>query len=164
MQRSPLHLLRLVPVLAGGVLVSTVQGAPAQGPLGVMGGQTLEVVAEKLEVDVDRGTALLTGRVQAKLGEVQVECPKVEVRYDSAPNVKFARGTGGIKAVFRDITAKAQNVEVDVAKRQMTLSGGVELARGRGWVRAERATIDLSSHKVSFDTVSGSIPVQPPSR
>ncbi len=159
-----LRLSHLVPVLFGAALFSLVREVPAQGPLGTIGGEVLDVTAEKLEVDVDRGTATLNGKVHAKLGELQVDCPRVEVRYDSAPNVRFARGTGGVRAAFRDIVAKAQTVEVDVTKRQLALSGGVQLARGRGWVHADRALIDLSSRKVSLQEVTGSIPVEPPAR
>ena len=159
-----LRLSRLIPVLFGAALFSLVRGAPAQGPLGVIGGEALDVMAEKLDVDVDRGTATLNGKVRAKLGELLVECPKVDIRYDSAPNVRFAKGTGGVRAAFRDIVAKAEAVEVDVAKRQLLLSGGVQLTRGRGWVKADRALIDLATRKVSLQAVTGSIPVEPPAR
>jgi lipopolysaccharide export system protein LptA len=159
-----LRLSRLLPVLLGGALFSLVRGAPAQGPLGVIGGEALDVMAEKLDVDVDRGTATLNGKVRARLGELLVECPKVDIRYDSAPNVRFARGTGGVRAAFRDIVAKAETVEVDVAKRQLALSGGVQLTRGRGWVKADRARIDLATRRVSLEEVTGSIPVEPPAR
>ena len=145
-------------------MFSLVRGAPAQGPLGVIGGEALDVMAEKLDVDVDRGTATLNGKVRAKLGELLVECPKVDIRYDSAPNVRFAKGTGGVRAAFRDIVAKAEAVEVDVAKRQLLLTGGVQLTRGRGWVKADRALIDLATRKVSLQAVTGSIPVEPPAR
>ena len=159
-----LRLSRLLPVLLGAALFSLVRGAPAQGPLGVIVGEALDVMAEKLDVDVDRGTATLTGKVRAKLGELLVECPKVNIRYDSAPNVRFAKGTGGVRAAFRDIVAKAESVEVDVAKRQLLLTGGVQLTRGRGWVKADRALIDLATRRVSLQEVTGSIPVEPPAR
>ncbi len=155
---------RLLPVLFGAALFSAVRVAPAQGPLGVIGGEALDVMAEKLDVDVDRGTATLNGKVRAKLGELQVECPTVDIRYDTAPNVRYAKGTKGVRAAFRDIVAKAETVEVDVAKRQLLLSGGVQLTRGRGWVKADRALIDLATHKVSLQEVTGSIPVEPPAR
>jgi lipopolysaccharide transport protein LptA len=151
-------------VLAGVGLLSGARGAPAPNPPAASGGEALEVTAEKLDLDVDRGTAVLAGKVEVRWGELKVECPRVDARYDGAPNLRQVRGTGGIKAAFREVHAKAQNVEVDVEKRQVTLSGAVELVRGRGWVRAERATLDLSSHRVSLEMVTGSIPVQPLSR
>ncbi len=140
-------------------------GTPAHAdPLGVIGGQTLDVTADTLDVDVSKGSAVLQGDVRAKLGDLVVLCPKVEVRYDQAPHVRWARGTGGVTARVKGIEAKASVVEVDVARRRVKLSGGVRLMRGRGWLRAQYATIDLSTRKVSLRGVKGSIPVQAPSR
>ena len=145
--------------------VLAVPRAPAQAdPLGVVAGEALDVTAERLNVDVDKGTAVLEGEVHAKLGELDVRCPKVEIRYDEAPKVRWARGTGGVRAAVRGIEARARVVEVNVAKRKVKLSGAVHLTRGRGWVTAERAIIDLSTRKVSLREVKGSIPVEPPQR
>jgi len=140
-----------------------VTGAPAQAdPLGVVAGEALDVTADRLNVNVEEGTAVLEGKVHAKLGELDVYCPTVEIRYDAAPQVRWARGTGGVRATVKGIEARASVVEVDVAKRQVKLAGGVDLRRGRGWVKAERATIDLATRHVSLRDVKGSIPVEPP--
>jgi lipopolysaccharide export system protein LptA len=162
--RTRFRFALLLPVLAGVSLLSGAWGAPGQNPPRATGGDVLEVTAEKLDLDVDQGTAVLAGKVEVRWGELTVECPRVDVRYDGVPNVRHVRGTGGIKAAFREVNAKAHTVDIDVEKRQVTLAGGVEFVRGRGWVRAERATVDLVSHKVSLQAVSGSIPVQPLSR
>ena len=139
--------------------------APAQAdPLAVVAGEALDVTAERLHVNVDQGTAVLKGKVHARLGELEVHCPKVEIRYDEAPKVRWARGTGGVVATVRGIEARAKVFEVDVAKRKVKLAGGVHLTRGRGWVKAEFATINLATRKVSLQQVKGSIPVEPPRR
>jgi lipopolysaccharide transport protein LptA len=164
---SPKRLLsRTVPVaLLVAAVAVTLRGEEAQAdPLGMVAGQALDVTAEQLDVDVAGGTAVLTGKVRAKLGDLEVACPRVEIRYDAAPEVRWARGTGGVDATFKDIHARAQVVEVDVVKRTMTLAGGVHLKRGRGWVRAEKATIDLKTRHVSLQSVKGSIPVETPDR
>jgi len=149
-------------VVAGGLMAS---GSPAQAdPLAVVAGEALDVTADRLNVDVDKGTAVLEGAVHARLGELEVRCPRVEIRYDEAPKVRWARGTGGVNASVRGIEARAEVVEVDVGSRQVNLSGGVHLKRGRGWVHAERATIDLATRKVSLSDVKGSIPVESPRR
>jgi hypothetical protein len=44
------------------------------------------------------------------------------------------------------------------------LTGNVRVARGRGWVTAERATLDMASGKVTLHAVKGEIPVEPPAR
>lgn len=149
-------------LVAGGFAVP---GTPARAdPLGVIGGQTLDVTAQTLDVDVNKGTAVLQGDVRAQLGDLVVLCPKVEVRYDQAPHVRWARGTGGVTARLKGIEAKASVVEVDVARRRVKLSGGVRLTRGRGWIRAQYATIDIATRKVSLRDVKGSIPVEAPAR
>ena len=147
------------------VVAVTLPGEDAQAdPLGMVAGQALDVTAEQLDVDVEGGTAVLTGKVRATLGDLEVACPRVEIRYDSAPEVRWARGSGGVDARFKDIYARAKTVEVDVVRQNMTLKGGVHLKRGRGWVRAERATIDLKTRHVSLESVKGSIPVETPNR
>jgi lipopolysaccharide transport protein LptA len=153
----------VAPALLAGVLLQSPQEALA-GPLGVIEGQTLDVGADKLDVDIDKGTALLDGHVQATLGDLRVDCARIEIRYDQAPNVKWARGTGGVTAKLKGIEATATQVEVDVAHRSVRLSGAVRLSRGRGWVTAESASIDLTTHKVTLEDVKGSIPVQTPAR
>lgn len=163
------HRLRPVLLLAAalgvGGIGTSFGGSTAQaGPLAVVEGESLDIKADKLDVDIDKGSALLEGNVEAKMGELSVSCPKVEIRYDQAPRVRWARGSGGVRARVRGIDATAQSAVVDLAKREVTLSGGVRLARGRGWVEAGRATIDLSTRKVTLKEVKGSIPVEPPAR
>src|SRR4029077_14709945 len=94
------------PALLTLVLLQSPQEAKA-GPLGVIEGQTLDVGADKLDVDIDKGTALLDGHVQATLGDLRVDCARIELGYDHAPNVKWARGTGGVTAKLKGIEATA---------------------------------------------------------
>lgn len=139
-----------------------VPAAAGARPLGVVAGETLDVRADSLEVDMARGSALLEGKVHASLGDLQVDCAKVEVRYDEAPNVRWARGTGGVSARAKGFSATASTIEVDVSRRNVRLSGAVKLSRGRGWVTADSATIDLATRKIVLNGVEGSIPVPTP--
>jgi lipopolysaccharide export system protein LptA len=129
--------------------------------LAVVEGEALDISADRVEVDIERGTALLQGNVSTRLGELEVHCPTVEIRYDRSPRVSFARGTGGVSARLKGIDATANAVEFDAASRTVALHGSVRLSRGRGWVTAEHATVDIASGKVSLQEVKGSIPVDP---
>lgn len=111
-----------------------------------------------------RGSALLEGKVHAVVGDMQVDCEKVEVRYDEAPNVRWAKGSGGVSARAKGFVATVATVEVDMAHHSVRLQGSVKLSRGRGWITADRATIDLLTKKVVLDDVEGSIPVPTPAR
>jgi lipopolysaccharide transport protein LptA len=136
----------------------------AQAGLTTVAGEVLDIKADRLDVDVDEGQALLTGNVSARLGELTVDCPKVEIKYDEAPQVRWAKGSGGVEARLKGIVAKAETVEVDVTTRTVALQGKVRLTRGKGWVEAARARIDIKTSKVTLEGVKGSIPVEPPSR
>lgn len=133
-------------------------------PLAVVEGQSLDVRADHLDVDIAKGTAVLQGNVHAVLGELEVECGKIDVRYDEAPVVRYARGSNDVTVRLKGIEAKAAALEVDVARRSVRLQGGVKVSRGRGWVTAEAAQIDIATRHVTLDAVKGSIPVQAPSR
>jgi lipopolysaccharide export system protein LptA len=133
-------------------------------PLAVVEGQSLDVRADRLEVDIAKGTAVLQGNVHAVLGELEVECGKIDVRYDEAPVVRYARGSDAVTVRMKGIEAKAATLEVDVARRSVRLQGGVKVSRGRGWVTADAAQIDIATRHVTLDSVKGSIPVQAPSR
>jgi lipopolysaccharide transport protein LptA len=146
------------------VMLCMPAGRAQADPLAVVAGEALDVTADRLNVDVSQGTAVLEGKVEVQMGELAVRCPRVEIRYNEAPKVRWARGTGGVQANVRGIEARASVVEVDVARRKVKLAGGVHLSRGRGWVRAELAVIDLATRKVSLREVKGSIPVEPPQR
>jgi lipopolysaccharide export system protein LptA len=78
--------------------------------------------------------------------------------------VRWAKGSGGVTAKLKGIEATASQFEVDVAHRTIKLSGSVKLSRGRGWVTADSAAIDINTRKVTLEDVKGSIPVQAPER
>jgi len=159
------RLLAGIVALGLGAFVVGLEPHPAvAGPLAVVEGESLDVRADKLDVDIQKGNATLEGNVEVKMGELSVQCPKVEIRYDQAPRVRWAKGSGGVRAHVKGIDATANVVVVDLAKREVTLTGGVRLSRGKGWIEAGKASIDLATRRVSLEAVKGSIPVEPPSR
>jgi lipopolysaccharide export system protein LptA len=137
---------------------SQAQADPLSGALG----EALELTADKLEVDVPAGTAVLTGHVTLIRGALRVDCPRIDVRYDEAPHVTWAKGSGGVTADIRGVHAEAPEVELDLARHILDLRGGVRLTRGQGWLNADKATIEIASAKVTLKDVKGSLPVALP--
>jgi lipopolysaccharide export system protein LptA len=146
--------------LALGAVVLAPAGESRAEPIVEIAGEKLEVRADRLDVDLERNTATLDGHVKLALGELEVNAAKVELAYDQAPRVKWAKGSGGVRARVKGVDAMAASVEVDVVARVVRLSGGVRLSRGKGWVKADRASIDIATKKVTLESVSGSIPVE----
>ncbi|HXX67578.1 MAG TPA: LptA/OstA family protein [Polyangiaceae bacterium] len=124
-----------------------------------MAGEAVVLQADELEIDLMAGEATLTGKVSLTRGDLVVNCPRVDLRFDHAPHVTWARGSGGVSADVRGVHAEAPSVELDLARQTLDLSGGVRLARGQGWLTADSARIDIATAKVSLAQVKGSIPV-----
>jgi lipopolysaccharide export system protein LptA len=131
-------------------------------PLLDVGKGDVSVQADKLEVDVATGSAVLTGQVVLSKGDMAVRCPRVDLKFDTSPHLNWAKGSGGVVADVRGVHGEAPEVELDLKKHVLELRGGVKLSRGQGWIQADRATIELASGKVTATQVKGSIPVPKP--
>lgn len=120
------------------------------------------VQADKLEVDVAAGTAVLTGKVVLSKGDMTVQCPRFDLKFDASPHVRWAKGSGGVVADVRGVHGEAPEVELNLLKQTLEMRGGVKLQRGQGWLQAEKATIELATGRVTATQVKGSIPVPKP--
>ena len=133
----------------------------SSAPLMQIGAEALDVSAKHLDVDLSRGSAKLEGEVRIKMGELDVTCDRVDIKYDAAPMVRWAKGTGNVRASIRGITATAQSLEVEIPERRAGLVGNVRISRGRGWIQADHASIDLPTGRITLDEIRGSIPIEP---
>lgn len=156
--RKKRHDLALVCLSAALLLLAS---SSSSAPLMQIGAEALDVSAKQLDVDLARGVAKLEGEVHVKLGELDVSCDRVDIRYDDAPMVRWARGSGNVKAAIRGITATAQSLEVEIPERRAGLVGNVRIARGKGWIQADHASIDLPTGRITLDEIRGSIPLEP---
>jgi lipopolysaccharide export system protein LptA len=127
--------------------------------LGSMGGDSVSLQADRLDIDILAGEATLTGKVTLTKGDLVVNCPRIDLRFEHAPHVTWARGSGGVTADVRGVHAEAPSVELDLAKQVLDLRGGVKLTRGQGWLTADSARIEIATAKVSLNQVKGAIPV-----
>jgi lipopolysaccharide export system protein LptA len=150
---------RLSLALALGLVLLPAPLAAGEPILGVGGDATVSLQADRLDIDILAGEATLTGKVTLSKGDLVVSCPRIELRFDHAPHVTWAKGSGGVTADVRGVHAEAPSVELDLTKQVLDLRGGVKLSRGQGWLTADSARIDIPTAKVSLTQVKGSIPV-----
>ena len=153
--------MRLRAFLFAALLTAVPSPSEADAILGVGGGDALGLQADQLDIDVSAGDAVLTGNVSLSKGDLRVACPRIELKFDTTPHVKWARGSGGVIADVRGVHAEAPEVELDLAKQVLDLRGGVRLTRGQGWLQADKATINIDTAKVTMSQVKGSVPVPP---
>ncbi len=152
-------LIAALAAVAFGATLTAEEPRAAADPLLEVGPGNVNVAAEKLEVDVGAGAAVLTGDVSLAKGDLSVKCPRLELKFDNSPHVTWAKGSGGVTADVRGVHAQAPDVELDLVKQVLELRGGVKLTRGQGWIEANRVTIDLATAKVTAHQVKGSVPV-----
>jgi lipopolysaccharide export system protein LptA len=147
----------LASLFAGAALLSP--APPAHAEILGVGGEAATLQADRLDIDILAGEATLTGKVTLSKGDLTVSCPRIDVRFDHAPHVTWARGSGGVTADLRGVHAESPFVELDLTKQVLDLRGGVRLTRGQGWLTADSARIEIATAKVSLSQVKGSIPV-----
>jgi lipopolysaccharide export system protein LptA len=154
---------RLAVALACAALAFTapLSRAAGEGPAVLQMDGTLALQADRLEVDIVAGEAVLTGNVTLTKGDLKVACPRIDMKFDGIPHVVWARGSGGVTADVRGVHAEGPEAELDLPKQVLDMKGGVRLARGQGWLQAEQARIDIGTGKVTASQVKGSIPVPP---
>ncbi len=146
-----------VPAAVGGVGLLCVPRVQAE-PIASFDGEAVSVRAEQLDIDVQKGTATLTGNVVLERGDLTVSCARVDAKYDSAPNITWAIATGGVRAQVRGMAAQAQEAELLMGQRRLELRGGVRVSRGGAWMTAREAEIDLETKRVRLEQVQGAIP------
>jgi lipopolysaccharide export system protein LptA len=127
--------------------------------LGGVGPDPVKLQADQLDIDILAGEATLTGKVTLTKGDLVVNCPRIDLRFEHAPKLTWARGSGGVTADVRGVHAEAPSVEFDLTKQVLDLRGGVKLTRGQGWLTADSARIEIATAKVSLTQVKGAIPV-----
>jgi len=127
--------------------------------LGGVGPEPVKLQADQLDIDILAGEATLTGKVTLTKGDLVVNCPRIDLRFEHAPKLTWARGSGGVTADVRGVHAEAPSVELDLTKQVLDLRGGVKLTRGQGWLTADSARIEIATAKVSLTQVKGAIPV-----
>jgi lipopolysaccharide export system protein LptA len=145
-------------LLALATLFSPVTIASAE-ILGGVGPEPVSLQADRLDIDILAGEATLTGKVTLSKGDLVVNCPRIDLRFEHAPHLTWARGSGGVTADVRGVHAEAPSVELDLTKQVLDLRGGVKLTRGQGWLTADSARIEIGTAKVSLMQVKGAIPV-----
>ena len=146
----------------GTVVAVAIAGAGAwvkAEPLAIVDGQPVGVSADQLVVDLNKGTAVMTGNVRVERGELVVRCDRLDARYDAAPHVTWAHASGHVVASWKGMQAKATEAELHMKRRVLELRGGVKLTRAGAWLEAASAQVDFGTGKVTLDKVSGSIPL-----
>ncbi len=130
-QRTAIHV-----ALVGALVLLTTSFAPREAeadPLLDVGKGDVSVQADKLEVDVATGSAVLTGQVVLSKGDMNVRCPRVELKFDTSPHLNWAKGSGGVVADVRGVHGEAPEVELDLIDDRCVVTSALPLEIEAHW-------------------------------
>lgn len=143
---------RLMPFLVMIIVAGLPAMGLAQGTNVAFGGLKadtslpVEVTAENLSVNQADGTAIFTGDVLVKQGEMRLQSASLRVEYDAtgkAINKLYA--TGGVLLVNATDAAEANEAVYTIASGEVVMTGKVLMTQGQTAIKGERLVISLKS-------------------
>ncbi len=138
------------------VLVTGTLAAAAQGTSVTLGVQDhdsstpVEITSEELELDQESGTAVFTGDVIVRQGDITMTCGRMVVEYARNPDtgrneIKVIRMFGGVTFVSAEEAAEADNAVYDLTSEIIEMSGNVLVTQGPTALTANRLTYNLQT-------------------
>ena len=106
----------------------------------------VEVTAENLSVNQADGTAIFSGDVLVKQGEMRLQAGEIQVEYDvtgKAIDKLFA--SGGVLIVSASDAAQAAEAVYTIDTGEVVMSGGVLMTQGGTAIKGDRLHINLKS-------------------
>jgi lipopolysaccharide export system protein LptA len=142
---------RFIPAFLALALVLATQAA-AQGTNVSFGGLKadtslpVEVTAENLSVNQGDGSAVFSGDVLVKQGEMRLQAGEIRVEYGAdGKGINRLFATGGVLIVNATDAAEASEAVYTIASGEVLMSGKVLMTQGATAIKGDRLTINLKS-------------------
>lgn len=108
----------------------------------------IDITAQRLDVDETSGTAVFTGEVVAKRGDMTVYAEKL-ILYRAGKTEQLDRieASGGVRVVQQNRVGTAQRVVYEQRQEKLTLSGEARLQQGQNQVTGEEIILFISENR-----------------
>lgn len=147
MSKAPLPLV-LAAMLAFSAPLAAQDGAGValQGGLRQDTSAPVEVESDQLTVDQDAGTAVFTGNVRVRQGDMRITAAEATLNYtDDGADVESIFMTGGVTMTNGTESAKGQEAVYTIASGEVVMTGDVLLTQGKSTINGSRLTVDLDT-------------------
>jgi lipopolysaccharide export system protein LptA len=115
----------------------------------------VEVTSESLSVDQADGSAIFTGNVLVKQGEMQMTAATIRVEYaDGGQGIQRLHASGGVTLVSPTDAAEADDAVYTIATGAVVMTGNVLMTQGAAAISGDSLTVDL---KDGTGTVTGNV-------
>jgi len=115
--------------------------------------QTVEVTADKLQVNQDNGSAVFIGNVVIGQGTMRLSANKVVVEYTQGANRKISKlhATGNVILVNGTEAAEASEAVYTIDNGNIVMIGNVILTQGQTALSSQRMVVDLKTGKATLE-------------
>lgn len=108
-------------------------------------GLPVEVTADSLAVDQNKGTAIFTDNVVIVQGEMRLSANEVTVFYNTqAQNIERIEAVGDVILISGQDAAESERANYDVDDGTIVMIGNVLVAQGPSAVTADQMTVHMS--------------------
>ena len=136
-------------LVAAMLMVAIVSGPAVAQETALMVRQPIEITADSLEIEEERGIAIFLGNVRALQGNFLLSANRVAVAYaEEGAGVSAVTTIDAHENVFFSTpneTAQGDSGFYDVENGIFTLTGSVVLTRGETVIRGSRLVLDLNT-------------------
>lgn len=150
------HVFRaLMIVLALAVPASAQQAGVRFGGLTQDTSLPVEVTSESLSVDQSDGSALFTGNVLVKQGEMRMTAGSIRVEYAAGgQGIKRLHAQGGVTLVSPTDAAESDDAVYTIDTGNVVMTGNVLMTQGAAAISGNTLTVNL---KDGTGTVTGNV-------
>lgn len=136
----------LIAVFAAFASLAVAQGTQLSfGGLSQDPNAPVEIEADQLEISQADSSAVFTGNVVIRQGDLALSAPMVTVVYDEATSdVASLVATGGVTLVSGEEAAEAETAEYSVTDGVIIMRGNVLLAQGLSSLASEEMIVNLA--------------------
>lgn len=108
--------------------------------------QPIEVESDQLAVDQKAGTAVFSGNVRVKQGELRITAPEATLRYnEDRSEIETVNLTGGVTMTNGVEVVQGQEAVYTVATGIVVLTGDVLVTQGASTIAGPKLTYNLES-------------------
>ncbi|MBW2277973.1 MAG: LptA/OstA family protein [Deltaproteobacteria bacterium] len=117
--------------------------------------RSVEIEADRLQIDHRDRSAKFEGNVVARYGELTLRCESMRVSYDDRGSVVALRATGSVTVSKGDTRATAATGRLDARQGLLVLEGSAVLVRGPHRLEGKRISVHLTSGRLDVERARG---------
>jgi len=111
-------------------------------------GDPIDITAAKLDVDEQAGTAVFTGQVVVKQGDMTVYAERLVVYRDQKSNqIIKIEASGGVRVVQQDRIGTAQQATFYQQEEKLVLVGNAKIKQGQNLVSGDEISLFLKENR-----------------